>query len=582
MNVAYSFTTRLIVVSLLAGLGLTCGVKAQTCTSAAVGSQIKEPLDLRSENGALSVELHFQSETGADGQQLYCYVYRGVAGAPTLRVHPGDELSLALYNDAEPPAANAASAVAPAHMHHSSGVSAGNCTADISMTAFSTNLHFHGMTIPPTCHQDDVLRTVVQPHDKPFEYKIRIPEDALPGLYWYHPHVHGFSNMQVLGGASGAIVVEGLEKRNPLIAGLPERVLIVRDLNLLHPDAQPVASPGVPPPLVLRDAEGDILNTGTGGGKPAKDLSLNGVAVPFPEYTPAILTVQPKKRELWRLLNACAITYLDVQLLVENRPQLLGVVALDGAPLRPNARTHQPILWMTHILLPPAGRAEFVVNGLAEGAKASLVTRTIDTGPAGENDPTRPLAKVVVRSDAPAPLSYVSSVPFNEVPQPEPTWLGAIPAIRERKLYFTEQPHDPKDPNSKTDFFITVEGETPKLFDPSSQVPNIVVQQGDVEDWIIENRTQELHAFHIHQTHFLMTEWNGIPMDEPSLRDTVNVGYWDGHSPQYPSVKLRMDFRDPNIVGTFVYHCHLLEHEDGGMMGTIRVDPAPQARRTGR
>jgi len=97
-----------------------------------------------------------------------------------------------------------------------------------------------------------------------------------------------------------------------------------------------------------------------------------------------------------------------------------------------------------------------------------------------------------------------------------------------------------------------------------------------VEDWIIENRSQELHAFHIHQIHFMLLDWNGVPINEPFLRDTVNVAYWDGNSPVYPSVKLRMDFRDPRITGTFVYHCHLVEHEDGGMMGTIRVlPPAP-------
>jgi FtsP/CotA-like multicopper oxidase with cupredoxin domain len=63
-------------------------------------------------------------------------------------------------------------------------------------------------------------------------------------------------------------------------------------------------------------------------------------------------------------------------------------------------------------------------------------------------------------------------------------------------------------------------------------------------------------------------------VNEPYLRDTVNVAYWDGSSPVYPSVKLRMDFRGPNVVGDFVYHCHLLEHEDGGMMGVIRVIPS--------
>jgi FtsP/CotA-like multicopper oxidase with cupredoxin domain len=100
------------------------------------------------------------------------------------------------------------------------------------------------------------------------------------------------------------------------------------------------------------------------------------------------------------------------------------------------------------------------------------------------------------------------------------------------------------------------------------------VKQGDVEDWIIENRSTELHAFHIHQVHFMLLDYLGRPVNEPFLRDTVNVPFFNGKTLQYPSVKLRMDFRDPNTVGTFVYHCHLLEHEDGGMMGLIRVEPA--------
>jgi FtsP/CotA-like multicopper oxidase with cupredoxin domain len=116
-----------------------------------------------------------------------------------------------------------------------------------------------------------------------------------------------------------------------------------------------------------------------------------------------------------------------------------------------------------------------------------------------------------------------------------------------------------------------VDGQQPVLFDPNSTIPNIIVHQGDVEDWYIENRSQELHAFHIHQIHFMLLEWFGIPVNEPFLRDTINVPFWDGKS-KYPTVKLRMDFRDPSIVGTFPYHCHLLEHEDGGMMGLVRVD----------
>jgi FtsP/CotA-like multicopper oxidase with cupredoxin domain len=200
------------------------------------------------------------------------------------------------------------------------------------------------------------------------------------------------------------------------------------------------------------------------------------------------------------------------------------------------------------------------------------MTRGVDTGAAGENDPSRPLATIIASTGAPEPQSRLAANPVPLFHQ-SPAALRDVKPVRVRKLYFSEKSQNPADPKSPTVFFITVEGQTPAPFDPNSAAPNITVQQGDVEDWIIENRSQELHAFHIHQIHFMLLDWNGVPINEPFLRDTVNVAYWDGNSPVYPRVKLRMDFRDPRITGTFVYHCHLLEHEDGGMMGTIRVIP---------
>jgi FtsP/CotA-like multicopper oxidase with cupredoxin domain len=349
----------------------------------------------------------------------------------------------------------------------------------------------------------------------------------------------------------------------------------------------------------MRDAEGDILNTKTGGGKPTKDLSLNFVPVSFPKYHPAVIAMKAGERQLWRVLNASAITYLDLQVLSNEKPQFVGVVALDGVPLNENGAVAPRILWQSHISLPPAARAEFIVKAPPNATKASLVTRAVDTGPAGENDPTRPLAAIVVTPDAAEPRSKLPAVPAQPDSQrpriatpivftsasrnaantsapmpPSRMWLGDAKPVRERKLYFFEEPQDSRNPNSPTKFYITVVGQPQKIFDPNATSPNIIVHQGEVEDWIIENHTQELHAFHIHQVHFLLTEWNKIPLDEPFLRDTVNVTYWDGRSPQYPSVRLRMDFRDPQILGTFVYHCHLLEHEDGGMMGMIRVEAA--------
>jgi FtsP/CotA-like multicopper oxidase with cupredoxin domain len=104
------------------------------------------------------------------------------------------------------------------------------------------------------------------------------------------------------------------------------------------------------------------------------------------------------------------------------------------------------------------------------------------------------------------------------------------------------------------------------------QTPDVKVRQGAVEDWTIENRAHEAHSFHIHQLHFQVMARDGVKVDEPNLRDTVELPYWDGRT-AYPSITLGMAFRDPGIVGTFLYHCHILEHEDGGMMGSIQVLP---------
>ncbi|HXY95397.1 MAG TPA: multicopper oxidase domain-containing protein, partial [Steroidobacteraceae bacterium] len=463
-----------------------------------------------------------------------------------------------------------------AHAAHAGGARAGDPCTSGAMTPVSTNLHFHGLTVPPVCHQDDVLRTSVQPSDGPFEYRFRIPANEPPGLYWYHPHIHGFSSAQVSGGASGPLIVEGLERATPEVAGLPERLLVIRDQALLSPDAPPAKSEPVVPKMLI-DRDGDAANNGTGFGKPAKDLSINFVPVPYPDYPPAAIRMRPGERQLWRALNACSVTYLNLAVLFGRTPQRLGLVAIDGVPMNAPLGRSPPVTWVDHIGVPPGARVEFIVDGPPAGTPGLLVTRTVDTGQGGENDPNRALASLVATADAPEPKSMLPAF-SKPLPLSALAWLGDVTPVRVRHLYFSEKLTDPKDPNSATDFYITEEGKTPAAFDPRATAPDIVARQGDVEDWIIENRSTELHAFHIHQLHFMLLDWSGTPVNEPFLRDTVNVPYFRSQMLQYPSVRLRLDFRDPNIVGTFVYHCHLLEHEDGGMMGTIRVEPAAPRR----
>jgi len=413
------------------------------------------------------------------------------------------------------------------------------------MTASSVNIHYHGTNTPPTCHQDEVIHTLINPGET-FHYDVQFPADEPPGLYWYHPHVHGISEAAVQGGASGALIVDGIQNVNPEVAGLPQQVLIIRD--------NPV--PGNPNP---------------GGSIPSWDLSLNFVPISYPALTPAVVQMQPSGKQFWRVLNASADTIIDLQIQYDGTPQPLEVVALDGVPTGSQDGTSRgKSITETDILLAPGARAEFIITGPASTVQnASLLTLNIDTGPDGDNDPTRTIASIQVSNTPPVTRLRVpanSALPnrqrFADLDQAKPT--------AQRQLYFSEVLSDPNDPNSPTNFFITVDGQTPTLFSPDNP-PAIVTRQGSVEDWTIENRSMENHEFHIHQIHFLLMEQNGIPVNNGQYLDMIQVPYWSG-SGDYPSVTVRMDFRGP-LVGDFVYHCHILGHEDNGMMAIIRVKP---------
>src|SRR5205823_936357 len=155
--------------------------------------------------------------------------------------------------------------------------------------------------------------------------------------------------------------------------------------------------------------------------------------------------------------------------------------------------------------------------------------------------------------------------------------LADARATAQRKLFFYEvfiedgqPPSSKRNPKKTPDndkhmqFFITVDGQTNKVYDPNNP-PAIVTNRGAVEDWTIENQTTEDHEFHMHQIHFLLLAVDGVPVPKKQRQfyDTYPVKYWDGISGTFPSITVRMDFRGA-VVGDFVYHCHILDHEDQG------------------
>jgi len=509
------------------------------CPRFAAGSLVTDPPGVSSRDGVLTVDLAYRSTVDSDGRTLFCFTTPDGKEDPTLFVSPGDRLTVNVTNTLPQPVPSNILQVTA-----SGTVLCGAATQDAS----SVNIHYHGTNTSPGCHGDDVIHTLINA-GKTFTYHLQFPMDEPSGLYWYHPHVHGNAEGAVLGGASGAIVVSGIQNIQPAVAGMPQRILVVRDQ---------IVAGGLTP----------------GGSVPAWDLSVNYVPIAYPATKPAVIVMRPGQKELWRVANAGADSILDLQLVYDGVPQPMQVVALDGVPTGSQDGTRRgTMVHRTHILIPPASRAEFIVTGPDSTVKkATLMTLNIDTGPTGDNDPTRPLIAIQANRLAPLPaaLPSVSGAPVAQRFE----GLERETVTAHRKLYFSEVISDPTDPSSPTNFFITVDGATPTMFS-SSNPPAVVTHQGAVEDWIIENRATERHEFHFHQIHFLLMEANGkpLPAQDQQFLDMVDLPYWSGlPGDPYPSVKVRMDFRGPD-VGDFVYHCHILGHEDNGMMAIIRVLP---------
>jgi FtsP/CotA-like multicopper oxidase with cupredoxin domain len=528
------------------------------CQRPSAGSVVANPPSLFSINGVLQVRFSYQHVIDAAGRELFCFMTPDGLQNPTLHVSPGDHLMITVTNNLPPGTG-------------SMGVSAPNCGA-ATMNSSSLNIHYHGTNTSPTCHQDEVIKTMINP-GQTFQYNVAFPANEPPGLYWYHPHIHGIAEHALQGGAAGAIVVDGIQNVQPAVSGLRQRVLMVRDQNV----------PGNPNP------QGNI---------PSWDVTLNYIPITSPskanskDFVPAILQMQVGDSEFFRVSNSCSDTILDLQYVFDGRPQIMQVVAIDGVSVNSQDGA-QPgsLIPLTHFLLPPAARVEFVVSAPPQSVKlAQLITLGINTGPLGDDDPQRPLATIQLvdeiqsaEKDGTVPASHSLAGG-----QQRFAGLAAAPIAANRTVYFDENCAPLSTNCTPNQFFMGVVGKPEHVFDPNLP-PDIVATQGTVEKWTIQNRAGENHEFHFHQVHFLVVSQDNFELNgsqqSPGVTgqylDMIQVPYWDGNpNHPYPSVTALIDFRGPDI-GDFVFHCHILGHEDLGMMNIIQVQSPTAANKPG-
>jgi len=398
-----------------------------------------------------------------------------------------------------------------------------------------TNLHFHGMTVSPNAPADDVLTMMAMPGQR-LHYRVAVPRNQEPGLYWYHTHAHGESNWQVESGMSGALVVDGIETHDPAVLGMRERLLVLRD---------PQNDPDYHTLNAMRRMRAEKRNLPC-GPEDGRHVTVNGI-------TNASIAIRPGEQQFFRVVNASADRYFDLRVDGEQ----IGLVAQDGYAV--NTYPGQPsVIDLAHVLVPPAGRAEFIVRGLPH--PTSLRSACIDTGPDGDPNPDVTLASLVVDHSAQSnAVDVVRAATGAPISNPYLSTALPPPAAK-RNIVFSEDPETNR-------FYING-----RMFSANAP-PMVVSRAGTVEEWTIENSTFELHAFHIHQTHFLVESINGAPVRRRQWLDTVNIPYARQTSRTFHpgKVVVLVNFLNPVIKGEFVFHCHLLEHEDGGMMAKILV-----------
>jgi len=400
-----------------------------------------------------------------------------------------------------------------------------------------TNLHLHGLHVPPSV--DDAFR-VIAPGETTI-YEFDLPAGSA-GTYWYHPHVHGRVARQLSAGLAGALVVEGPLDDMPELREAEEHVLVLKDLALAD---------GGPAPY----EPGDWMN-----GKEGDLLLVNGAREPVLAAGRGTLRL--------RLVNASTARYYHLALNGEQQFETLHLIGTGtGFVERPVA--------VDRLLLAPGERAEVLVQ-LAPGRRMRLVDLPYDRGKHDEHDghaghgnaggpvpaPVAAVAGEAAVDDRPATLLTIVP-PAHAEPLPLPGCLSRVDVMDEAQAVVTRRivMSETMDPVA---FFIN-----DRPFDHDRV--DVHGELGTLEVWDVENASDMDHPFHLHVYPFQVLARNGVPESVRAWRDTVNVR-------PHETVRLAVPLGD--FTGRTVFHCHIAEHEDMGMMGVLAVQ-APPSRRDG-
>ncbi|KGJ72002.1 copper oxidase [Cryobacterium roopkundense] len=464
----------------LGGTGFVLNQKSATTqtTGAASGAALVLPTELRSSNGVLTVALESSPQRiRLGGRDVHALTYNGGLPGPTLRVRGGDILNVSLRNG----------------------------------LTDATNLHVHGLHVSPEDNSDNMF-VMINAGDS-FDYSYAIPADHPPGVYWYHPHHHGYVADQVFGGLYGAIIVEDPDE----IPATRERLLVISDITF---DSTGTIS-GATEMEKMSGREGELV-------------LVNG------QHTPE-LSARPGERERWRVINACTSRYVQLRL----DGQQVTLLGIDSGRFESPQDVEE-------VILAPGNRADLLVTSRA--GTSTLRTLPYNRGTSGammggsaSNSAQVDLATFTV---AGADVAAFAAVPD----QPVPADLRSATVSARRELVFAMGMGGGMSGGMMS---ATINGQA---FDATRI--DTSVQFDSVEEWMLTNSSSLDHPLHLHVWPMQIIAQDGQPVDSVIWQDVVNI-------PARSTVRVRIAFND--FSGRTVYHCHILDHEDAGMMGIVQA-----------
>lgn len=400
----------------------------------------------------------------------------------------------------------------------------------------ATNLHLHGLHVPPSV--DDPL-ALVQPGESRL-YEFTVPKGSA-GTYWYHPHVHGRVAPQLYAGLAGLLVVEGPLDALPELKGAEEHLLVLKDW-LFSGNRIPAWT------------QMDWMN-----GREGSLLTVNAAVRP---------TLRAQKATLrLRLLNASNARYY--RLALENHP--LYLIATDGGFLE------KPVE-LPELLLAPGERAEVLVRlsrpgnyrlqalpydrgammmhggMMGDQGMGMMDHGMMDHGSRGGMGDTGMMGSMMGMGATRLETLLTIVAPASPKPLPLPASLAPVERLEPARATATRR-FELGERMMQAEFFINGQ-----MFDPARV--DVRAQLGSLEVWELVNKTDMDHPFHLHTYPFQVLSRGGKPAPYRAWKDTVNLR-------KNEVVRIAVPLRD--FSGVTVYHCHIVEHEDRGMMGILQV-----------